>query len=352
MATPNQPISTEIQALQSRISDLQSGVRLAKVRDAFEDLQTTVNGMAQRLAGLRTRGYVFEKDLEIQARSFTEAWNQLSPNVRNQIETQSTLLTGALRPIELQLPQLAASAGNPAAAGGLLSSLKVSVGQLDDKVRAAEATIAGMYDQFSNQVTTVVRHLDEIEYLLTQLAEATFQLLPTEGGILAVKAVWCKSGKEQKDDPQGVLFLTDQRLIFEQKQEVATKKVLGIATEKQMIQKLELETPVTLVEKIDPSKQGLLKNEDHVEVHFASGAPFDSIHFHLWHDNAAWSALVNRARSKDFDAGRAVAIDQAAVDRVKAAPAQCPNCGGNLNQTVLRGQDSIKCEYCGFVIRL
>ena len=118
-----------------------------------------------------------------------------------------------------------------------------------------------MYDQFNNQVSAASRHLEEIEYLLAQLAEASFQLLPTEAGIAAVKAAWCKTGKEQKGDPQGVLYLTDQRLIFEQKEEVATKKVLFVVTEKQKVQGLQLEAPVALVDKVETSKQGLLKNE-------------------------------------------------------------------------------------------
>ena len=352
MATPNQQIADEISALQSQVSSLQGGVRLSSARDAVEDLQTTVNGMAQRVASLRSRGYVFEKDLEAQAKAFVESWALLYPNVQSQIETQSTALVNALRPIELQMPQLVASAGNPSAAGGLLNTLKASVSQMEDKVSASERAISGMYDQFNNQVYAVTKHLNEIDYLLTQLAEASFQLLPTEAGIAAVKAVWCKSGKEQKGDPEGVLYLTDQRLVFEQKEEVATKKVLFVATEKQKIQKLELECPVAQVEKVDTSKQGLLKNEDHVEVRFVSGAPVAMAHFHIWQENSAWQALINRAKTKDFDAGRAVAIDKAAVDKVKAAPTQCPNCGGNITQVVMRGQDSIKCEYCGFVIRL
>jgi ribosomal protein S27E len=45
-------------------------------------------------------------------------------------------------------------------------------------------------------------------------------------------------------------------------------------------------------------------------------------------------------------------VDQAAAEKVKAAPSQCPSCGGNINTVILRGMDSIKCEYCGFVIRL
>jgi hypothetical protein len=354
LVTPNpaQEISEEINALQARVNTLQGSVQLTSSREAVESAQTTVNGLAQRIASLRARGYVFEKDMEGQAQSFVSSWMQLYPNLQTQINTQSTALVNSLRPIEMQMPQLAAMAGNPAAARGLLATLQSAVGQEESKVPAAEQAIEGMYTQFTNQVSTATRHLEEIEYLLGQLAEASFQLLPTEAGIAAVKAGWRKTGKEQKGDPQGVLYLTDQRLIFEQKEEIATKKVLFVAREKQKVQGLQLEAPVALVDKVETSKQGLLKNEDHIEVHFASGAAVQMAHFHIWQDNVAWQALINRAKNKDFDQGRAVALDQAAVEKVKSAPAQCPSCGGNITSVVLRGMDSIKCEYCGFVIRL
>ena len=354
MATPNpvQEISEEISALQTRVNDLQASVQLAKSRQAVEELQANVNGMAQRVASLRTRGYVFEKDLEGQAQAFVGSWALLYPNLQAQINSESSALVNALQPIEMQMPQLAAVAGNPGAARGLLATLQSAVGQLESKVTAAENVVDGMYNQFINQINLATRHLEDIEYLLAQLAEATFQLLPTEAGIAAVKAAWCKTGKEQRDDPKGVLYLTDQRLIFEQKEEIATKKVLFVVTEKQKVQGLQLEAPVALVDKLEASKQGLLKNEDHIEIHFASGAAAQMAHFHIWQEAATWQALINRARSKDFDQGRAVAFDQAAVEKVKAAPAQCPSCGSNITKVVLRGMDSIKCEYCGFVIRL
>ena len=354
MATPNpaQQIASDISSLQSKVSELQGSVRLAKVRDTIEDLQTSLNNLAQRIATLRTRGYVFEKDMENQAQAFVESWALLYPNLQSQINLQSTTLVNSLRPIEMQMPQLAAAASNPAMARGLLTSMQSAVNMLDDKVSATENTIAGMYDQFNNQVYQFTKHLNEIEFLVAQLAEATFQLLPTEGGIAAIKAVWCKTGKEQKDDPEGILYLTDQRMLFEQKEEIVTKKVLFVATEKQKVQKLQLECPIAMVDKVDLSKQGLMKNEDHIEIRFASGAPVEVAHFHIWQDNAIWQQLINRAKSKDFDKSRAVAIDQAAVDKVKAAPSQCPSCGGNISQVVMRGMDSITCEYCGFVIRL
>ena len=354
MATPSpaQLIADEIRSLQSKVGTLQGSVRLANARDAVEDLQTTLNDLAQRIATSRTRGYVFEKDMENQAQAFVESWALLYPNLQSQINLQSSTLVNSLRPIEMQMPQLTAAAGNPGVARGLLGSMESAVNLLEDKVSATERTIEGMYDQFNNQVCQFTKHLTEIEYLVTQLAEATFQLLPTEGGIAAIKAVWCKTGKEQKGDPEGVLYLTDQRILFEQKEELVTKKVLFIATEKQKVQQLLIECPVTLVDKVDTSKQGLLKNEDHIEIRFASGAAVEVAHFHIWQDTATWQQLINRVKSKDFDKGRAVAIDQSALDKVKSAPSQCPSCGGNITQVVMRGMDSLTCEYCGFVIRL
>ena len=59
------------------------------------------------------------------------------------------------------------------------------------------------------------------------------KLLAHEYVIIGVKAVWTKDGKENKDDPEGVLFLTDQRILFEQKEEVATKKFLFITKERE-----------------------------------------------------------------------------------------------------------------------
>jgi hypothetical protein len=354
MATPNpaQQISEEINQLKYRISSLQESVQLTKARDAVEDVQSNVKAMPQRILGLRTRGYVFEKDLEAQAGALVESWTLLYPNLQSQINIQSSGLASSLRPIEMQMPQLASMAGNPGVAQGLLTSLKAATDQVESKVSASEKTIEGMYDQFNNQVYAATKHLDGIDYMLTQLAEASFQLLPTEAGIAAVKAVWCKSGKEQKGDPEGVFYLTDQRVIFEQKEEIATKKVLFVVTEKQKVQALQLETPVALVEKVEPSKQGMLKNEDHIEIHFLSGAPVQLGHFHIWQEGNTWQGLINRARSKDFDQGRAVAVNQAAVDKVKAAPAVCPSCGSTITTVVLRGMDTIKCDYCGLVIRL
>ncbi len=353
MTTPNpsEQLTSDLSALQSRVDSLQKGVRLTNTRDAVEDLQTTVNNLSQRVADLRTRGYVFGKDMETKSAGFISQWSSIIPSITATINQQAANLELALRPLETQVTQLTAQINNPATRA-LTDKLQNDVSTLENNVSAAGQEIGGMYDSFSNEVHMLASQIEKADWTLKQLAEASFQLLATEAGVMAVKAVWVKSGKEQKGDPEGVLYLTDQRLIFEQKEEVATKKVLFIATEKEKVQKLELETPVALIESVTTSKQGMFKNEDHIEFRFASDAPVLTAHFHIWQLCEEWQALINRAKSKDFDNDRAVAVDATAVAKTKAAPSQCPSCGGNIKQVILRGQDSLKCEFCGFVIRL
>ncbi len=121
---------------------------------------------------------------------------------------------------------------------------------------------------------------------------------------MAVKATWTRDNREDRDDPQGVLYLTDQRMIFEQKQEVATKKVLFITTERKLVQEMQLEFAVDRVTDVRGSKQGMFKNEDFLELTLATGAPVKSTQFHIFgQDCMAWVGLINRARTHEFDQG-------------------------------------------------
>ena len=350
--SPSEEIASAISSLQRRLSDLRGSVQLANIRDTIEDMLTTVNTLDQRIADLRSKGYAFDKDLEDQAEDFCQQWQKLSPTLEKQIADQVSVLRTAIDPLDLQMRQLARLSENPTAARPSIKSLETGLKAMEDKVKASERTINGMYDEFNSQLGKLKSKLYKLEWMMTELAEASFQLLPTESGIMAVKAVWAKTGEEQKDDPEGILFLTDQRLIFEQKEKVATKKVLFIATEKETVQELMLEVPVAMVEEIELSKKGLMKNEDHIAIKFATGAPVQTAYFHIWQSNQEWQALINRAKAREFDKDRAIEIDQETLDKVSSAPTQCPSCGGNINQVVLRGMDSIKSGYCGFTIRL
>lgn len=350
--SPAEQMKNDIRNLQSSLRDLQSSVRMSEVRDQVEDVGTLVHGMDRRIISLRERGYAFEKDLEEKAADLQKEWARIAPDLQEQIEKEAEALKRSLRPLERQISQLAGESGHPKALQPRVNELKPKLESLENRVEAAERSIHGMYDQFSSEVHRAEHHLDELDWMLTELSEASFDLLATESGVMAVKAVWAKSGKQRKEDPQGVLYLTDQRLIFEQKEKVTTKKVLFVPTEKELVQEMLWDVPLALIEETKSRKEGFLNKDDYIEVRMGSGAPFDVVHLHIWQPGDDWIALINRAKAKEFDATRAIPIDEEAVEKVKEAPTKCPNCGAVIDQVVLRGMESITCKYCGSVIRL
>jgi predicted nucleic acid-binding Zn-ribbon protein len=348
----SEQVKNDIQSLQSSLRDMQISVRMTDIRDRVEDLGTSVNGMDRRIKSLRERGYAFEKDLEETAADFQKEWARIGPKIEAQISKEVIGLERSLRPLETQITGLAGESGAPAALRPRVSRLKSQVETLEGRIEAVEGSIRGTYDQFSSDFQKIKYHLTKLEWMLTELSEASFELLATESGIMAVKAVWAKNGKQTRDDPEGVLYLTDQRILFEQKEKVTTKKILFVATEKKLVQELLWQAPVALIEQTKTRKEGFLNKDDYIELHFGSGAPDDILHLHIWQRGDEWKALLKRAKAKEFDGGRAIPIDEAAAEKVKGAPTKCPSCGGAINQVVLRGMESMTCEYCGDVIRL
>jgi len=347
---PVEELARKIRALQRKVDELQCDVRLSDVRDQVEDVGTTASALVERVQELRARGYAFEKALEGRAADLERQWPALRRRALEQIDQEVAALQRDLPAVEGLVRQVEARASNPSAAQPLLERAERAAEALEQEAESAGRSIRGMYDSFEGEVNELTQHLRRVDWTLTQVAEATFQLLPTEGAIMAVRATWQKGGK---DDPQGILFLTDQRLLFEQKQEIATRKVLFITTKKEKVQKLLFEVPVGQIEKVQASKKGLLRHEDHIELTLAPGAAVPSAHFHIdGQRSKTWQGLIGRAMSGGFDQDRAVALDQEAVEKVRTAPTRCPNCNAPVTQQILRGMERITCEYCGHVMRL
>lgn len=351
--TPQEEMTSRINSLSSKLRNLQSETQLSGVRDAVEDLDTQIAGLKNTVNDLRGKGYVFGKGFEDQAATLETQWRKVRPGVMLEIQNQPPRLSQGLRPLEAQMAQIQARATNPSAVKYAVDKLENELEAFDGKVSAANSAVRGMFDSISSEAQSFKSTLEKIGKMLQQFAAASFRLLPSEGMLMAVKAAYSTDEKMEKADPDGILFLTDQRLLFEQNEEVATKKVLFITTEKQKVQKLLLEVPLVQIETTQASKKGLFKNEDHLALTFKSGAPVYQAWFHLdGQDSNEWQAMIGRACSGDCEGDRAVAVDPEQVKKQKSAPSQCPNCGAPMNQVVLRGMDSITCAYCQHVVRL
>ena len=327
----------ELQAEVSRFNDLQDKLALASLQGDLAELDATVANLPAAIQTLRDRGYVFKSYLAKKSETLAGQWRDLRPRVEAALLAQQPTL-------QRQAASVQAILQRGSKAGPALSTLE---SQVDAAVRSLEA----MYKPLQENVNQTKRQVDDVTWTLQQAEQASFGFLATEAPVEAVPANWKKPN--DKDGVDGVLYLTDQRVIFEQKEEVATKKVLFVATQKQKLQALQWAVPVAEIEKAEGSKRGLLGKDDFLTLAITTGRPFSSTDLHLKGETGeTWKGYIGRVKSGDIAKERTVPVDQKAVETVANAPTKCTVCGATLTQTVMRGQTEITCEYCGSKIRL
>jgi hypothetical protein len=145
------------------------------------------------------------------------------------------------------------------------------------------------------------------------------------------------------------LFLTGQRLVFEQKEKVGKK--LGLFGGKEAHQVL-WESPVNSLEKVEAEHKGLLGGKDMLYLTFGAGAPHGAITLEVkgGADSTFWAKQIRRIASGNDDE-RAIEPEPALLEKVRNGPVECHICGAQLPQAVA-GDTSVTCRYCGVVLQL
>ena len=342
-------LKRDIDTVRRNLTDLIRKVNFTSLRDEASDLDTKIANFPMRIQKVRERKYAFCKVLESQAFEYQKQWAARRGQIQSQITMQSNSLQAQLRPLESRVAAL--SLGSTPAI--TVKTIMNEVDSFETKVSSAESSLRELFDSLNQEFGKSSRQVDLIEKALDLSESASFGFLPGECVYMTTKAVWTRDSREDKEDPDGILFLTDHRLLFEQREEIAKKKVLFVTTEREKVQKLQFETPVVVIENIKATKQGLFKNEDWLEFQLPSGSFAREVKLHLdGGDCNQWQQMINRIKSGEVEAERALEIDAQAVEKARSAPARCPSCGGAITKPVLRGMDSITCDFCGAVIRL
>jgi hypothetical protein len=146
-------------------------------------------------------------------------------------------------------------------------------------------------------------------------------------------------------------------LLFEQREEVVTKKRFGIfKADSEMVQELLLEGEVAHIESVSHKEEGGflgMGKDDILNLVFTADGPLSRARFHLkGQDSADWAAMIKRVQTGEIDDDRAQEyVDELeeAMETAVSFPAQCPNCFAAV-PTPARGVVSVTCEFCGATI--
>jgi predicted nucleic acid-binding Zn-ribbon protein len=342
--------SERLEALSETLQSLQERVALSDYKQYMADFDTHIVALPGQIEEIRARGYRYKGFLEGKLQALQGKWQTARSDMDREIAQSENLLGRMCSEAADQVGRAYQAPAAIAAAESVLSSLEARVGAAEQAVQATYSGIQAALSQAQQQT-------QETLWMLDQIDQAEFDLLAEENPVQAVRAKWWRDGDDK--GPSGILYLTDQRLIFEQKEEVATKKVLFIATEKEVVQEMLFEAPIGSIESVKASHKGLMGHQDHLDFTFGSAAPYSTAHFHIdGQDSAYWDGLVKRVQNGDIrrewhyaEGEPQEAAAQALEDSLANAPEKCSSCGAPFDAPIAKGQRQIQCEYCGTTMR-
>ncbi len=340
-------LEAEARRLQGSFGRLDKDAKLVAIYDDIGRLEDLFVNLPGRLDQLRTKGFVHSGHLELRINQLDDEWDEkVRPHLDKQLKTELMKLDREINALEA----LQATLARPTESG--LQAFKLKNDSAERAVKETTRNLQNLYKGVQNGLNEVESEICKAEWMMERLAQAPdIQLLKAEGPLMAVEAEWEKTGDDDKD-PDGVLYLTDQRLIFEQNEKKATKKFLFITTASEKVQKLLINEQVRDIVEVKhrEERRGFsLGKDDLLEIEFGGQADLTRAQFHLkGQDSSDWAAVLKMVRNGEIDGLRAEAFVGAMEEAAAATatiPQQCPSCLASVPPQP-RGVLSYTCEFC------
>lgn len=341
--------AAQLRSLRREFDETHEAARFTAITEEIGTIGGDVSTLSGEIEQIRSRGYAFRSYLENKAEKLHAHWRDIRSTVRDAIDRERDDLDRELSLVERRVERAERAADDPDRVGGYIEDAEQEINELSSKVDAAQRRIRSTFNTLKQDVSQTKSQLTQINWYLDEKDEASFDFLAGEALFLAAKAEWVQTGKG-KQDPDGILYLTDQRLLFEQKE--TTGKRLGMFGGKKE-QELELDLPLGQIEEVEAENKGMFGGKDMLNFALGSGAPYDKLTIEVKGgvDCKFWAKQIERMISGDTQDERAIEPDPELVEKLRNAPTECHVCGGTLPM-IVAGQTQVECQYCGSIIRI
>ncbi|MEK6221243.1 MAG: hypothetical protein N2D54_03250 [Chloroflexota bacterium] len=284
-------MSLDVSALQTSLDELQDRASFMDLQADITSLDSNLNHALNLLESARDKGFKYQNDLEEIAIDAMRRWQGIRDDVEANIVRQVTAMESQMGPVDASVAKLNTALDRGNANSTTLRLVQREVDRVLNTVYETERTVQKAYSDIESQASALTYRLTRVHWMLTQLDEATFDLNEDENVYMAVKARWDQEGK---DDPEGLLFITNQRLIFERKEKIATKKILFVTTASELVQEVMISYGLANIKNSKAHNKGLFGHQDFLDVTFKD----QSIPFHIdGQDSAEWARMITDAKS-------------------------------------------------------
>jgi DNA-directed RNA polymerase subunit RPC12/RpoP len=325
--------SNKLQLLKSDLSSL--SFRVKNIPSPVSNLDNNIDKLSHRVSGIRNGKYFSLNYLENDVESLKARWDERAQNIFDYGNEQEERLLSRISDAERGLGY-STSLSDLNRAETQLKEVRAILSQTENSMRTRIQEFSGDFNNINNEL---------------KIAEETLELLINtsigwkkgEYPVLSVRA------HEMIDDQRGVLTLTTFRVLFEEIKEVVLKRSLFIATEKKTVHEVIIDQPIGSIDSIEKGKVGFFQGGG-LYLNFKSQVDVEDKKFDTRGDDDErfirfYQFVVTGEAEKELSS-----LTEEKDEKEEIA--HCPHCSAPFTEEILLGQTSIRCKYCGTIIKL
>lgn len=335
----DEELAEAISEAQERFNELVKRVQLTSIVEETTSLGNDMIDLPEKIAAVRGRGYKFRNYLEGKIEVMAEKWDGINDRIETWLEEESADLDDELAEAEAAYRKLQRRQSQK-----YLDRLTNALDTLETQVEASEEKIEALYNKVHQEMKTTNTQLTRINQQLDWLDAADVSLKAGEGLYMAAEAEW----DDNRDKPDGFIYVTDQRVIFEQSEKKGGMMGFGGKQVKEVLWEVSHDQ----IDDVIPANEGFGGGKDMMTLKLSSGN-FSELVAEIKGGIEAdyWAQQLKRATKGLILEESAIEPDPELIERLRNAPTECPNCGGVMPK-LNAGANEITCEYCGSMVRI
>lgn len=287
--------TSQFESLKSRYEELTRTDPAKAAADAVEALERQITELPEKLRGIRHRGYAFAADLEATSESLRDRWYAIATDLKADAARIAAEFDRLVETAGNYLTKAEGLTAKPETLQSFLPNINSQIDQIEATVESVKTSLRARFEEIEERVEEVVRQLTQIDFYLDAIEQASFNLENGEALISAAHAEWVETGRSG-DDPDGTIYLTDQRLLFEQDEK--TGKRLGLFGGKE-VQEVKWIMPLNSITNVRAENKGLLGGKDMIYI-TANGAD-TTVEVKGGVAAKFWVEQIERAQRGDLD---------------------------------------------------
>lgn len=323
-------------ALQDRYRRLHTDSQLPEIVQDLQDITREAASLTSDVASLRSRGYVHAAYLERKSALLYEHWQAALGDIQPVLDIRVTALRHEFKQFEVHNAQLSQHSDNISAMDDLLPSAEAAAAALENKIHTAEIYIRQMYAVLERDINQTIEQIQEIHWLLDQRDQSNIVLQPGESLFMGIAASVSFVSANSAD---GVLYLTNQRFLFEPKSaDINQALIWGI--------------DLAQVQEVKAQRIGMVDGADSLSISYLRQDEPGRVTAAIrgWAKCKLWAAHIQRLCFGDASDERAIPLDDEFLAVSHGAPASCHVCGAALLSSGAANSQRLLCTYCGAIV--